>query len=87
MNVEQLHSAEHRADAGTAAAMAVGGLAQPTMAGKSMAAAGFATFQGETALALGISAISENGRWVNKLAGSINSRGKSGAVISSGFQW
>jgi autotransporter adhesin len=87
INVQQLRSAEHRSSAGTAAAMAVGGLAQPTAVGKSVTTAALSSFNGESALAIGISTVSENGRWIHKLAGSFNSRGQGGAVVSTGFQW
>ncbi|AMP05788.1 hep_Hag family protein [Collimonas pratensis] len=80
-------SNRHDADGGSAAAMAVGGLPQPSAPGKSMVAIAGSTFQGQTGLALGISTISENGRWVYKAAATSSSRGQTGGVVSAGFQW
>jgi autotransporter adhesin len=80
-------SNRHDADGGTAAAMAVAGLPQPTSPGKNMVSLAGSTYQGQTGLALGISTVSENGRWVYKAAATSNSRGKTGAVVGAGFQW
>jgi autotransporter adhesin len=38
-------------------------------------------------MAVGVSTISEGGRWVYKLTGSIDTRGDSGVSIGAGMQW
>ena len=75
------------ANAGVAAAMAMAGLPQAYEPGKSMAAVAGSSFHGESSLAIGVSAISEGGRWVYKLTGSTNSRGDTGVTIGAGIQW
>jgi autotransporter adhesin len=83
----QVQQASHQANAGIAAAMAMAGLPQAYEPGKSMASVAAGTFRGESSLAVGISTISENGRWVYKLTGSTDSRGDTGVAIGAGTQW
>ncbi|OEZ31728.1 YadA family autotransporter adhesin [Variovorax boronicumulans] len=75
------------ANAGTAGAMAMAGMPQAYMPGKNMIAAGIAGYEGQSALAVGFSSISDNGKWVMKFTGSANSRGKVGVSAGAGFQW
>jgi autotransporter adhesin len=77
----------HRADAGVAAAMAAAGLPQAYEPGRSMAAVAAGSFRGESSIAVGVSTISEGGRWVYKLSGSANTRGDTGVSIGAGMQW
>ncbi len=55
--------------------MAMTGLPQAYTPGASMASIGGGTYNGESAVALGVSMVSANGRWVYKLQGSTNSQG------------
>ncbi|WP_157864312.1 YadA family autotransporter adhesin [Mycetohabitans rhizoxinica] len=91
VNKAQLDEAVARVDrdasAGIAAAMAVAGLPQPTLPGKSLATFAGATYRGQYGAALGISHITPNNRWVFKLAANANGRGYFGAAVSGGFQW
>ena len=73
--------------AGIAGAMAMAGLPQPYAPGASMVGLAGGTYQGEAAVALGISAISDNGKWVGKLSASTNSQSDIGAAIGVGYQW
>ncbi|WP_447842637.1 YadA-like family protein [Enterobacter cloacae] len=73
--------------AGVAGAMAMAGLPQPYSPGASMVALGAGTFQGESAVALGVSVISDNGKWVTKLSGSSSSQGDYGVNVGVGYQW
>nr|WP_256099051.1 YadA-like family protein [Variovorax sp. SG517] len=75
------------ASAGTAGAMAMAGMPQAYIPGKSMLAAGVAGYDGQAALAIGISKLSDNGRWIVKFSGSANSRGKVGVSAGAGFHW
>jgi autotransporter adhesin len=75
------------ANAGTAGAMAMANMPQATMAGKSMFAAGASGYQGQAALAIGVSKLSDDNRWVVKLSGSANTRGKVGVAAGIGFHW
>lgn len=83
----QIDATRHEANAGTAGAMAMAGMPQAYLPGKSMVAVGAASFRGESALALGMSHISNNGRWVTKFTGSANSRGHVGVTVGGGYQW
>ena len=78
---------DNRASAGVAAAMAMAGLPQAYEPGKSMAAVAAGSFRGESSIAVGVSTISEGGRWVYKLTGSTDSRGDAGVTIGAGMQW
>ncbi|WP_341857817.1 YadA-like family protein (plasmid) [Escherichia coli] len=73
--------------AGIAGAMAVAGLPQPYVAGASMVGIAGGTYQGESAIALGVSTISDNGKWVTKLSGTTNSQGDVGAALGVGYQF
>ncbi len=53
--------------AGIAGAMAMATLPQPYVPGASMAAVGLGNYRGQGALAVGVSRISDNGKWVTKL--------------------
>ncbi|HBE9181141.1 TPA: YadA-like family protein [Serratia fonticola] len=78
---------KHKMSAGIAGAMAMSSLPQPYSPGASMVSLGGGTFQDETAVALGASMISDNGKWVTKVAGTTNSQGDMGASVGVGYQW
>ncbi|MEG2805917.1 YadA-like family protein, partial [Stenotrophomonas sp.] len=82
-----LRRTDDRASAGVAAAMAVAGLPQPYEAGRSMAAVAAGSYNGESGVAVGISGVSEGGRWIYKVAGTTNSRGEGGVSVGAGIQW
>jgi trimeric autotransporter adhesin len=75
------------ARAGSSAAMAMAAMPQAYIPGKSMLTAGAGTYAGQTALALGFTRMSDNGLWVSKLAGSVDSRGKVGFSVGFGVHW
>ncbi len=82
-----IQNVNNRANAGVASAMAMAGLPQAYEPGKSMAAVSAGSFHGESSLAIGVSTISEGGRWVYKLTGSSDTRGDAGVSIGAGMQW
>ncbi|MFW1815946.1 YadA-like family protein [Acinetobacter guillouiae] len=73
--------------AGIAGAMAVGNLPQPTEAGMSMVSAGVSGYRGETAVAIGVSAITDSNKIVWKMGASADSRSNIGGAVSMGYQW
>ncbi|MDN6860104.1 YadA-like family protein [Pseudomonas sp. CAN2814] len=73
--------------AGIAGAMAMATLPQPHSAGASMATVGLGNYRGQGALAIGVSRISDNGKWVTKLQGSTSSQGEAGVAVGLGYQW
>ncbi|VWM04086.1 YadA-like family protein [Burkholderia lata] len=82
-----LQSMDHRLSAGVAAAMAMAGLPQAYLPGRSMVALGGGTWRGESGVALGLSTISDNGKWVVKGSASSTSRGDVGGSVGVGYQW
>ena len=78
---------DNRASAGVAAAMAVAALPQPTEAGRNMASFAAGSFNGESGVAVGISGVTDSGRWIYKFSGTTNSRGDGGAAVGAGIQW
>ncbi len=77
----------HDAHAGTASAMAMASMPQSVVPGKVMIAAGVANYQGQSAMSIGVSNFSENGRWAVNFNGSANTRGNAGAAVGVGFHW
>ena len=84
---KRIDDVENRANAGNAQALATAGLPQAYIPGKSMMAISGGTFRGESGYAIGMSSISDNGRWVFKISGSGNSRGDFGGTVGTGIQW
>ncbi|SUA36808.1 adhesin [Neisseria zoodegmatis] len=84
---QRIEDVEAQSNAGTAAAMAVAGLPQAYLPGKSMMAVAGGTYKGESGYAVGFSSISDNGNWVIKGTATGNSRGHYGATAGVGYQW
>ncbi|HCT7435867.1 TPA: YadA-like family protein [Escherichia coli] len=83
----KLSKTESKLSGGIASAMAMTGLPHAYTPGASMASIGGGTYNGESAVALGVSMVSANGRWVYKLQGSTNSQGEYSAALGAGIQW
>ncbi|HAZ4888362.1 TPA: YadA-like family protein [Escherichia coli O25b:H4-ST131] len=83
----KLSKTESKLSGCIASAMAMTGLPQAYTPGASMASIGGGTYNGESAVALGVSMVSANGRWVYKLQGSTNSQGEYSAALGAGIQW
>ena len=73
--------------AGIAGANAAAGLPQVYIPGKSMVAASAGTYKGQSALAVGYSRASDNGKLILKLQGNANTRGDVGGSVGVGYQW
>ncbi|WGE66707.1 YadA-like family protein [Actinobacillus equuli subsp. haemolyticus] len=73
--------------AGVASAIASGSLYHVTLPGKSMLAAGVGTYKGQSAIAVGYSRLSDNGKIGVKVSVNSNTRGDTGAGASIGYQW
>ena len=78
---------EDDANAGISAAMAMSSLPQAYIIGKPMIGGGIATYNGESAVAIGFSKMSNDGRWVMKLNGTADTQGNVGAAIGAGFHF
>ncbi|MCT8837177.1 YadA-like family protein [Glaesserella parasuis] len=73
--------------AGIAGSNAAAGLPQVYIPGKSMIAASAGTFKGQSALAVGYSRASDNGKIILKIQGNANTRGEMGGSVGVGYQW
>jgi len=94
VNVRQLRGVQNQVDTnrrdamgGTAAAMAVAGLPQSSMPGRTFMAIAGSTYGGEQGTAVGVSYMSASGRWMVKSAVNTSTRGEVGAVVGGGFYW
>ncbi|WP_042818778.1 YadA family autotransporter adhesin [Yersinia wautersii] len=84
---EDLKKQDSTLSAGIAGAMAMASLTQPYTPGASMATIGAASYRGQSALSVGVSSISDSGRWVSKLQASSNTQGDMGVGVGVGYQW
>lgn len=84
---KRIDDLEDHANGGIAQAMATAGLPQAYIPGKSMMAISGGTYRGESGYAIGMSSISDNGKWAFKMSGSGNSRGDFGGTVGAGIQW
>jgi trimeric autotransporter adhesin len=73
------------AEGGTAASMAMAGIPQFSEAGSSMLGFGMSSWQGEHAVAMGLSKVSDNGRLIIKASAAYNSRNQGGANAGFGI--
>lgn len=84
---EMIADQDDKLSAGIAGAMAMASLPQPYSPGASMFSMAGGTYQGESAIAMGVSTVSDNGKWVTKLSGTSNSQGDLGGSVGIGYQW
>jgi autotransporter adhesin len=82
-----LNTVAARANAGVAAAMAMAGLPQAYQPNQNGAAIAFGSFHGQGGVAVGLSTITESGRWVYKLNFSDDSRGDAGVSVGAAMVW
>ncbi|OOS07044.1 hypothetical protein B0189_04400, partial [Moraxella cuniculi] len=75
------------ANAGVSSAMAMAALPQAYLPGKSMLTGGIASYNGQGAVAVGFSKLSDNGRWVLKVQGSADTQGNAGGAVGAGFHF
>ncbi|WP_217490864.1 ESPR-type extended signal peptide-containing protein [Xanthomonas graminis] len=78
---------DRRASAGVAAAMAMASLPQAYQPDQSAAGVALSSFRGEQAIALGVSTISESGRYLFKVNASASTRGDAGVAVGAGMVW
>ncbi|MGO1965575.1 MAG: YadA family autotransporter adhesin, partial [Moraxellaceae bacterium] len=83
----KINEVEDEANAGISAAMAMSSLPQAYIPGKSMVGGGVATYNGESAVAVGVSKVSDNGRWIMKINGTADTQGNAGGAIGAGFHF
>jgi autotransporter adhesin len=83
----RIDNVKRNANAGTASALAAGTVPQAWMPGKSMVGVGAGTYEGESAVSVGVSRLSDNGRWIiqGKVTG--DSQSNFGAGVGAGWHW
>ena len=84
---KRINKVGKEARGGIAGANAAAGLPQVYIPGKSMVAASAGTFKGESAVAVGYSRSSDNGKVIFKLQGNANTQGDVGGSVGVGYQW
>ena len=86
--VEQgLHKQNTLRKAGNASAMATAGLLQPHKSGQSGITAAIGQYQGQTAVAVGYSALSDNGKYGVKFSLNTNTQKEMGGSAGVGYFW
>ncbi|MDX2373061.1 YadA-like family protein [Psychrobacter sp. PP-21] len=83
----KIDEVEDDANAGISAAMAMSSLPQAYISGKSLIGGGIGTYNGESAVAIGFSKLSNDGRWVIKVNGTADTQGNVGGAVGAGFHF
>ena len=83
----QVNKLGKRVNAGTASALAASQLPQAYIPGRSMVSVAAGNYQGQNAVALGMSRISDNGKIIIRLAGTSDTQGKMGVAVGAGYHW
>ncbi|GGA13555.1 YadA-like family protein [Dyella caseinilytica] len=83
----RITSVGQHADAGTAAAIAMTNIPQAYQPNQSSLGAGVGAFRGQAAVAVGMSTITPNGRWVLKGSITGNSQGDIGVGMGASMVW
>ena len=82
-----LNKMDKRRKAGTASALAAAGLMQAYREGQSSVTAGVAQYQNQSAVAVGYSRLSDNGKYGVKVSFTTNTQGEVGGTASAGYFW
>ena len=82
-----LNKMDKRRKAGTASALATAGLMQAYREGQSSLTAGVGQYQNQSAVAVGYSRLSDNGKYGVKVSFTTNTQGEVGGTASAGYFW
>ncbi|MDP8071203.1 YadA-like family protein [Phocoenobacter atlanticus] len=82
-----LEGVRKEANSGTSSAMAAASLPQAYKPGHSMVSLAGASYDKAASFAVGVSSISDNGKWIIKGNLNANTEGKVGVGIGAGYQW
>ena len=82
-----LNKMDKRRKAGTASALATAGLMQAYREGQSSVTAGVGQYQNQSAVAVGYSRLSDNGKYGVKVSFTTNTQGEVGGTASAGYFW
>nr|WP_199043664.1 ESPR-type extended signal peptide-containing protein [Dyella sp. ASV24] len=84
---QQVNRVGKRADAGSAAAMAMSNLPQAYQPNQSSVGVGIGNFRGQSAIAIGMSTISESGRYIFKASATRDQQTGVGVGVGAGMVW
>jgi len=84
---QQVNQMGKRAYAGTASALASAGIPQAYQPNQSVAGVGIGTYRGQSAISVGVSTITESGRYIFKASATGSQQDGLGANIGAGVAW
>ncbi len=83
----QINTVAKKANAGTASAMATASVPQAYQPNQSSVGVGVGNYQGQSAIAIGVSTISESGRYILKASATGSQKGDFGVGVGAGMVW
>ena len=83
----QMKNIKDESRAGSASAIAIGGILQATIPGKNVVSISGGNYENQNAVAFGVSGISSDGQWLYKAGGSYDTQNNHGFQVSVGFQF
>ena len=84
---KKINDLDDKLTGGVASAMAMSGIPQAYLPDSNMVGASASTYNGQSAIAVGVSKTSENGKWILKINASGNTQSDFGASAGVGYQW
>ncbi|HHQ6628452.1 TPA: YadA family autotransporter adhesin, partial [Serratia fonticola] len=84
---KKINDLDKKLTGGIASAIAMSGIPQAYLPDSSLVGASASTYNGQSAISVGVSKISENGKFIMKISGSGNTQSDFGAAIGVGYQW
>ncbi|RDE85199.1 YadA-like family protein [Aggregatibacter aphrophilus] len=83
----QVNQMGRRVNAGVASALAASQLPQAFMPGKGMVSVAAGSYQGQNAVAVGVSKVSDNSKYIIRLSTTSDSQGKVGVAVGAGMHF
>nr|WP_162940835.1 YadA family autotransporter adhesin [Rahnella bruchi] len=83
----KINDLDDKLTGGIASAMAMSGIPQAYLPDSSLIGASASTYNGQSAISVGVSKTSESGKWIMKISGSGNTQSDFGASVGVGYQW
>ena len=84
---KKINDLDDKLTGGIASAMAMSGIPQVYQPNSSLVGASASTYNGQSAISVGVSKTSEDGKWIFKVNGSGNTQSDFGASVGVGYQW
>ncbi|WP_017518472.1 YadA family autotransporter adhesin, partial [Pseudomonas nitroreducens] len=84
---KDLHEQDDRLSAGIAGAIAIASLPQPMVNGGSTTSVGIGNFNGQSAVSVGVSHTTNDGKWTAKIGGSVDTQNSFSIGAGVGYNW